>query len=193
MRVLEVKLPEREGQAARTIVVAFTHPWKKLKFRGEDQHVKVTTCSVGEKIAAKDGDAKQRYKFYGFDEVKWPLIAPVELGKVQKGFSINRLPGEPLSKTNGAKAALKRLLAHDKLKTAFNYDERTLIWKTFHRVMRTGVIEVDSQGQPPALVAVTSTAVEQPVAEAAPVLMLATPIYGREPAGWMTSGSKYVH
>ena len=140
MRVMEVPLPARESQPARVIAVAFTHPWKSMRFRGAQKCVKVTTCSIGEKIANKvSADGKQCYRFYSFDEVKWPLTAPVNKdGKILKGNAVCTLPAERLSKTGGSKEALRKAL--NKAKAAFNYSERRLIWMSFHKVMRTGIV-----------------------------------------------------
>lgn len=145
MKHLEITLPAQDGKPERIINFQFGHPWREVSFRGSRANAKCTTCTAAELISPETDTEKAKYKYINSVLVKWPLIAPIIGGVVQKDHSITTLPKEPLSKTNGCKTALKRLFERSSKET-FTYADRSLIWYKFHQAFRTGVVPSVTEG-----------------------------------------------
>lgn len=116
MTFLFVQTPGRE------LVVAWSHPWRKLGLRGmKGVQVKVSQCMIGNVV----DKAAHKFLFGGLYQVKWPIYSEFaeqfpagrrnqDGTKVEdfRAYSRTTLPHERLSKDRGRRLSLKEALKH---------------------------------------------------------------------------------
>lgn len=125
MTFMFVQTPTRE------LVVAWSHPWRKLALRDlKNVNVKVTQCMIGTVI----DKALHKFQFGGLYQVKWPIYSTDKTDDF-KAFSKTTLPKEKLSKDRGRrlslKEAIKNLSDKEREKPYLSKEDATLIWEAY--------------------------------------------------------------
>ena len=125
MTFLFVDTPTRE------LVVAWSHPWRKLTLREKKNvHVKVTQCMIGVVINKE----LHKFQFGGLYQVKWPIYSEHK-GPDFRAFSKTTLPFEKLSKDRGRKLslrdAIKNLSDKEREKPFLTKEDAVLIWEAY--------------------------------------------------------------